>query len=70
MLAKNTKKRVFKFNSNMFVSWKYLGNFAVQYIIWLKGNTKLNKKMSKQKNIGYKDFFLLIQSLVFFENLC
>ena len=29
-LARNTNNKVFKFSSNMFVSWKYLGNLAVQ----------------------------------------
>ena len=55
-LAKTTNNNVLKLSDIIFVSCKYLGNFAVQYIIWLNGNRKLRKKITEQKAIGNIDF--------------
>ena len=46
----NTKYKVLILSDRMSISWKYFGNFIVQYNICAVGKTKL-KKNNKAKNI-------------------
>ena len=55
MLDKKTNKSVLKFNDQKFISWKYLGNFIVQYVICDTGKTKLQKNKIEQKVVAKKD---------------
>ena len=56
-LANPTKYIVFKLIFIILMSWIYLGNFKVQYIICETGNIKLIKKTKKQKEKANKDLY-------------
>ena len=52
-----TKSKVLKLIFKISISWIYLGNLIVQYIICETGNTKLIRKTERQKEKAKNDFF-------------
>ena len=55
ILDKKTNNIVLMLSDQKSISWKYLGNFIVQYVICDTGKTKLQKNKVKQKNDAKKD---------------